>query len=341
MNHRPSQGFVRLALTRRHILLGAVGAAAWTMTVAHPAQVRAQTYPSQNITLVVPFTPGGSTDILARLLGQRLETALKFPVIVDNRGGAGGSVGMGYVARSAADGHTLVMGHIGTLAVNPALYPKLSYDPLKSFEPVSGIANVHNMLVVHPDVPARTLQELIAYAKQNPGQLNYASGGIGSAAHIATVALADRAGITMTHVPYKGTAPAVTDLVGGRTQLAFTGAPTLMQHIEAGKLRALAVSGTTRLKAAPTVPTVAESGYPGFEASQWYGILVPAGTPKAVVDRLNAEIKAAMAAPEIAERLSSEGAEVWTNTPAEFRNHIAREIVRWGDLVKRTGTKLE
>jgi tripartite-type tricarboxylate transporter receptor subunit TctC len=341
MNHRPSKGSVRLALTRRRILLGAVGAAAWTMTVAHPAQVRAQTYPSQNITLVVPFTPGGSTDILARLLGQRLETALKFPVIVDNRGGAGGSVGMGYVARSAADGHTLVMGHIGTLAVNPALYPKLSYDPLKSFEPVSGIANVHNMLVVHPDVPAGTLQELIDYARQNPGQLNYASGGIGSAAHIATVALADRAGITMTHVPYKGTAPAVTDLLGGRVQLAFTGAPTLMQHVEAGKLRALAVSGITRLKAAPAVPTVAESGYPGFEASQWYGILVPAGTPKAVVDRLNAEIKAAMAAPEIAERLSSEGAEVWTNTPAEFRDHIAREIVRWGDLVKRTGTKLE
>jgi tripartite-type tricarboxylate transporter receptor subunit TctC len=311
------------------------------MTVAHPAEVRAQTYPSQNITLVVPFTPGGSTDILARLLGQKLEAALKVPVIVDNRGGAGGSVGMGYVARSAADGHTLVMGHIGTLAVNPALYPKLPYDPLKSFEPVSGIANVHNMLVVHPDVPARTLQELIDYAKQNPGQLNYASGGIGSAAHIATVALADRTGITMTHVPYKGTAPAVTDLLGGRVQLAFTGAPTLMQHIEAGKLRALAVSGTTRLKAAPSVPTVAESGYPGFEASQWYGILVPAGTPKAVVDRLNAEIKTAMAAPEIAERLSLEGADVWTSTPAEFRDHSAREIVRWGDLVKRTGTKLD
>jgi tripartite-type tricarboxylate transporter receptor subunit TctC len=333
-----SKGSVRPEFTRRHILLGG---AAWTVTIALSAQVRAQAYPSQNITLVVPFTPGGSTDILARLLGQKLEAALKFPVIVDNRPGAGGSVGMGYVARSAADGHTLAMGHIGTLAVNPALYPKLPYDPLKSFESVTGIANVHNMLAVHPDVPARTLRELIDYAKQNPGKLNYASGGIGSAAHIATVALADRAGITMTHVPYKGTAPAVTDLLGGRVQLAFTGAPTLMQHIEAGKLRALAVSGTARLRAAPTVPTVAESGLPGFEASQWYGILVPAGTPKAVVDRLNVEIRTAMAAPEIAERLSSEGAEVWTNTPSEFRDHIAREIVRWGDLVKRTGINLE
>jgi tripartite-type tricarboxylate transporter receptor subunit TctC len=311
------------------------------VTAAHSAAVRAQTYPSQNIVLVVPFTPGGSTDILARLLGQRLEAAFKSPVIVESRPGAGGSVGVGSVARSPADGHTLVMGHIGTLAVNPALYPKLPYDPLKSFEPVSGIANVHNMLVVHPDVPAKTLQELIAYAKQNPGKLNYASGGIGSAAHIAMVALADQAGISMTHVPYRGTAPAVTDLLGGRVQLTFTGAPNLVQHVEAGSMRALAVSGLSRLKAAPTVPTVAEFGLPEFEASQWYGILVPSGTPKPVIDRLNAEIRTAMAAPEIGERLSLEGAEVWTNTPTEFRDHIAKESVRWGDLVKRTGIKPE
>jgi len=248
---------------------------------------------------------------------------------------------MGSVARATPDGHTLVMGHIGTLAVNPALYPKLSYDSVKSFEPVSGIANVHNMLVVHPDVPAKTLQELITYAKQNPGKLNYASGGIGSAAHIAMVALADRAGITMTHVPYRGTAPAVTDLLGGRVQLTFTGAPNLLQHVEAGKMHALAVSGSSRLKGAPTVPTVAESGFPGFEASQWYGILVPAGTPKAVVDRLNTEIRTAMADPAIAERLNLEGAEVWTNTPAEFRDHISKELVRWGDLVRRAEIKPE
>jgi tripartite-type tricarboxylate transporter receptor subunit TctC len=335
---RVSKESARLDFTRRHILLGG---AACAMTIAHPSLTRAQTYPSQNILLVVPFTPGGSTDILARLLGQKLETAFKSPVIVESRPGAGGSVGVGSVARAPADGHTLVMGHIGTLAVNPALYPKLTYDPLKSFEPVSGIASVHNMLVVHPDVPAKTLQELIDYAKQNPGKLNYASGGIGSAAHIAMVALADRAGISMTHVPYRGTAPAVTDLLGGRVQLTFTGAPNLVQHVEAGKMRALAVSGTTRLKAAPTVPTVAESGFPGFEASQWYGILVPAGTPKPVIDRLNAEIKTAMATPELAERLSLEGADVWTNTPSEFRDHIAKELVRWGDLVKRTGIKPE
>lgn len=311
------------------------------MAAAHSIPATAQTFPSRNITLVVPFTPGGSTDILARLLGQRLEAALKTPVVVESRPGAGGSVGVGSVARASADGYTLVMGHIGTLAVNPALYPKLTYDPMTSFEPISGIANVHNMLVVHPEVPAKTLQELVDYAKQNPGKLNYASGGIGSAAHIAMVALADRAGITMTHVPYRGTAPAVTDLLGGRVQLTFTGAPNLVQHVEAGTMRALAVSGSARLKAAPTVPTVAESGFPGFEASQWYGILAPAGTPQPVIDRLNSEIRTAMAAPEIGERLALEGAEVWTNTPAEFREHIGKEMARWGDLVKRTGIKAE
>ncbi|RDI59545.1 Bug family tripartite tricarboxylate transporter substrate binding protein [Microvirga subterranea] len=333
-----SRGPARSGFTRRQM---ALGGAAFALAAGHSVRARAQSYPTRNITLVVPFTPGGSTDILARLLGQRLEAALKSPVVVESRPGAGGSVGVGSVARAPADGYTLVMGHIGTLAVNPALYPKLTYDPLKSFEPVSGIANVHNMLVVHPDVPAKTLQELVDYAKQNPGKLNYASGGVGSAAHIAMVALSDRAGITMTHVPYRGTAPAVTDLLGGRVQLTFTGAPNLVQHVEAGSMRALAVSGSSRLKAAPTVPTVAESGFPGFEASQWYGILVPAGTPQSVVDLLNAEIKTAMAAPEIAERLSLEGAEVWTNTPAEFREHIGKEMVRWGDLVKRAGIKAE
>lgn len=338
MQNKALRGQAHSTVNRRQIFMGA---AALGMSATFAVRVAAQAYPSQNILLVVPFTPGGSTDILARLLGQRLEGALKYPVIVESRPGAGGSVGVGSVARAAADGHTLVMGHIGTFAVNPALYPKLPYDPMKSFEPVSGIANVHNMLVVHPDVPAKTLQELIDYAKQNPGKLNYASGGIGSAAHIAMVALSDRAGITMTHVPYRGTAPAVTDLLGGRVQLTFTGAPNLLQHVEAGSMRALAVSGSSRLMSAPNVPTVAESGFPGFEASQWYGILVPAGTPKAVVDRLNTEIRTAMAAPEIAERLSLEGAEVWTNTPTEFRNHITKEMARWGDLVKRAGIKPE
>ena len=325
-------------VTRRHVL---AGASALGIGLASAGPAGAQGYPSRNVTLVVPFTPGGSTDILARLLGQRLETALGVPVVVESRPGAGGAIGMGFVARAPADGYTLVMGHIGTLAVNPALYPKLPYDPLTSFEPISGIATVHNMLVVHPDVPAATLRELVDYAKQNPGKLNYATGGIGSAAHLATAALADQAGIAMTHVPYRGAAPAVTDLLGGRVQLTFTGAPNLIQHVEAGTVRAIAVSGLSRLRAAPAVPTVSEAGLDGFEASQWYGMLAPAKTPKAVVERLNAEIRAAMAAPEIAERLSLEGAEVWTNEPAAFREHIAQAIARWGDLVRRTGMRPE
>jgi tripartite-type tricarboxylate transporter receptor subunit TctC len=327
-----------MQITRRQVL---VGTSALGLAAAGFSKANAQAYPTQNITLVVPFTPGGSTDILARLLGQKLELALKFPVIVESRPGAGGTVGVASVARAEADGHTLVMGHIGTLAVAPALYPKLSYDPLKSLDPVSGIAQVHNMLVVHPDVPAKTLQELIDYAKQNPGKLNYASGGNGSAAHIAMVALADQAGIQLTHVPYKGTAPAVTDLLGGRVQLTFTGAPNLIQQVEAGKIRALAVSGANRLRAAPDVPTVAESGFPGFEASQWYGILVPAGTRKEIIDRLNKEIVAAMSGAEIKDRLSLEGADVWTNTPTEFHDHIAKEIERWGALVKKAGIRLD
>ncbi|EUB99671.1 hypothetical protein PMI07_005952 [Rhizobium sp. CF080] len=327
-----------MPVTRRQVL---VGVSALTLSATGFSRAIAQTYPTQNITLIVPFTPGGSTDILARVIGQKLEVALKQPVIIESRPGAGGTVGVAAVARATPDGHTLVMGHIGTLGAAPALYPKLSYDPLKSLDPVSGIAQVHNMLVVHPDVPAKTLQELIEYAKRNPGKLNYASGGNGSAAHIAMVALCDRAGVQMTHVPYKGTAPAVTDLLGGRVQLTFTGAPNLIQHVEAGKMRALAVSGSTRLKAAPDVPTVAESGFPGFEASQWYGILAPSGTPKEIVDRLNQEIVAALSGAEIRERLALEGADVWTNTPAQFHDHIAKEIDRWSALIKKTGVKLD
>lgn len=328
----------KLPLTRRQVLIGvsALGLAATGFSKAN-----AVAYPSQNLTLVVPFTPGGSTDILARVIGQKLESVLKRSVIVESRAGAGGTVGVASVARAEPDGHTLVMGHIGTLGAAPGLYPKLPYDPLKSLDPVSGIAQVHNMLVVHPDVPARTLQELIDYAKKNPGVLNYASGGNGSAAHMAMVALADRAGMELTHVPYKGTAPAVTDLLGGRIQLTFTGAPNLIQHVQAGKLRALAVSGVTRLRAAPTVPTVAEQGFPGFEASQWYGILVPAGTPKDVIDLLNKEIVAALAGEEIRERLALEGADVWTNTPKQFHDHIALEIDRWGAIIKKAGIKLD
>lgn len=307
-----------------------------------PLAAQTADWPQKPLTLIVPFTPGGSTDILARLLSQKLGDAIGKSVIVENRPGAGGSIGAEMVARAPADGHTLLMGHIGTLAVNPSLYPKLGYDPLKSFRPVSQIAAVHNLLVVHPSVPATTVKELIAHAKANPGKLTYGTGGNGSAAHIATVALADAAGIDLVHVPYKGTAPAVTDLLAGRISMAFTGAPVLLPHVQAGKLRVLGISGTKRLSTLPDVPTVAEAGgLPGFEASQWYGIVVPAGTPEPVVARLNAEIVKGMGAPENVERLAKEGADVAVNSPDAFATYIGAEIKRWGALIAKAGIKPE
>ncbi len=233
------------------------------------------------------------------------------------------------------------MGHIGTLAVNPGIYPKLSDDPLRSFAPVSLIARVHNVLVVTPDLPVRSVAGLIALARARPGALNYATGGNGSAAHIATAAFADAAGLNLVHVPDRGTAPAVQDLLGGRIQIMLTGAPVVLPLAQARQLRALGVSGERRLAAAPEIPTIAEAALPGFEASQWYGIVAPAGTPEPVVDRRNAAIRAAFADPAVAARLEQEGAEVWTSTPAEFRTLIETEIARWGALIRRAGIRAE
>ena len=301
----------------------------------------AQAWPTRNLSLIVPFTPGGSTDILARLLGQKLQESLGRSVIVESRPGAGGSIGSDQVAKATPDGHTLLMGHIGTLAVNPGIYPKLPYDPVRSFAPVSLIARVHNVLVVTPDLPVRSVADLIALARAQPGTLNYATGGNGSAAHIATAAFADAAGLNLVHVPYRGTSPAVQDLLGGRIQIMLTGAPVVLPLAQAGQLRALGVSGERRLAAAPELPTIAEAALPGFEASQWYGIVAPAGTPEPVVERLNAAIRAAFADPAVVTRLEQEGAEVWTSTPAEFRALIEAEIARWGALIRRAGIRAE
>ena len=327
--------------SRRTVLATISGTVLGAATLARPALAQ-DAWPSKSLTLIVPFTPGGSTDILDRLVAQKLTDSLGKQVIVENRPGAGGSIGAEAVARAAPDGHTLLMGHIGTLAVNPALYPNLGYDPLKSFAPVSLIAAVHNMLVVHPTVPASSVAELIAHARKNPGQLTYATGGNGSAAHIASVALADAAGLDLVHVPYRGTAPAVTDLLAGRISMALTGAPVLLPHVQAGKLRALGVSGLKRLTGAPDVPTIAEAApLPGFEASQWYGIVAPAGTPEAIVARLNAEIRKGMTAPEVVARLAPEGADVSVNSPDEFRAFITTEMARWGALVRKAGIRAE
>lgn len=326
-----------LKLDRRAFLRNSLAVSA---AMAAPAPVFADDYPSRNITLVVPFPAGGTPDILARMLGQKLAAALGKPVVIENRGGAGGSIASEGAARAPADGYTLLMGHIGTLAVAPGIYPNLKYDPARSFAPISMVARVNNLLVINPSLPIKSVQELIDYARQNPGKLNYASGGNGSAAHIAMAAFTDAAKIELTHVPYRGTNPAVTDVIAGHVQLTLTGATALLEHVRSGKLRALGVAGPKRLESEPGIPTIAET-LPGFEASQWYGVVVPVGVPEPVIQRLNAEIRRAMEAPEIVEALARDGAQVWVTSPQEFHDHIVREIARWGDLIKRANIQAE
>ena len=301
----------------------------------------AAAYPSKPIRLVVPFTPGGSTDILARAIGQELTRAWGQSVIVDNVPGAGGAIGAEKVARAAPDGYTLLMGHIGTLAVNLSLYPKLPYNPVKDFAPVAWVARVPNVLVLHLSVPAKNVRELVALAKAKPGQLNYGSGGNGSAANLATEYFKLQTGAPLVHIPYRGTAPAVTDLMGGQIQLLFTGAPAVLGQIKNGQLRALAVSSPTRLDALPDLPTVAESGYKGFEADQWYGVVAPAGTPPEIVAKLNAQINKSLGSPELKARLSGEGAIAEPTTPEAFGTHIVREIARWRPVIQSGRVKAD
>jgi len=298
-------------------------------------------YPSKPIRLIVPFTPGGSTDILARSIGQELTKAWGQSVIVDNVPGAGGSIGADKAAKAPADGYTLLMGHIGTLAVNPSLYPKLPYIPVKDFAPVAWVARVPNILVVHTAVPAKSVQDLIAYAKSKPGQLSYGSGGNGSAANLATEYFKMQTGTSIVHIPYRGTAPAVTDLIGGQIQLLFTGAPAVLGHIKSGQLHALAVSSPKRLDAMPELPTVAESGYKNFEADQWYGVVAPAGTPKDIVQKLNLQINAALNTPELKKRLIAEGAIAAPDTPEAFGKLIGSEIARWQPVISSGRVKAD
>jgi len=284
--------------------------------------------------LIVPFTPGGSTDILARAIAPKLALALGQTVLIDNRPGAGGSLGAGEAAKAEPDGQTLLMGHIGTLAVNPAIYPRLSYDPLKSFVPVAWVARVPNVLVVPADSPARSFKQFIELARAKPGQMTFSSGGNGSAAHITFEYLKLRSKIFMLHIPYRGTAPSVTDLISGQVDATFTGAPVVLPHVRSGRLRALAVSSAQRIPTLPDVPTVAESGYPGFEADQWYGVVAPAGTPAAVVARLNAEINKALVLADVAQQLAVEGAVPTPSTPQALGALIALELPRWAEVVK-------
>jgi tripartite-type tricarboxylate transporter receptor subunit TctC len=316
------------------IALTAIGAAAI-------ANAQTPAYPSRPIRLVVPFPAGGTTDILARSVAQKLTEAWGQPVVVDNRPGAAGNIGAELVAKAPPDGYTLLMGTVGTHAINASLYAKMPYDHVKDFVPVILVAGVPNVLVVNPAVPAHSVSELIAYAKANPGKLNFASSGSGTSIHLSGELFKVSTGVQITHIPYKGSAPALQDLIGGQVQLMFDNLPSALPQIKGGKLRALAVTSTTRAAVLPEVPTVAESGLPGFEASSWFGILAPAGTPPAIVTKINGEVAKWVASAEAKEKLLGQGANAAGGTPEDFARHIHAETAKWAKVVKESGAKVD
>jgi tripartite-type tricarboxylate transporter receptor subunit TctC len=311
------------------------------LIAAVSAGVQAQAYPNKALRLIVPFAPGGGNDTIARAIGAQMSGSMGQQVVIDNRAGAGGVLGAEAAARAPADGYTLFLGGVGSHAVNPTLMPNLPYDAVKDFTPVSLIASAPSVLVVNTTVNARTVSELTAIAKASPGKLNYATNGNGSSSHLATLLYESLAGIQMTHVPYKGFAPALTDILGGQVQLMMNSIVALAPQVKAGKIRALAVSSRTRSSVLPDVPTMAEAGVAGYEAGSWYGILVPAGTPRDVVQRLNAEVVRAVKQPDVRERLASEGADPIGSTPEEFAAHIKVEMTRLGKVIRDAKLKPE
>ena len=310
------------------------------VALAIPPVAQAQAWPAKPIRLVVPFAPGGTSSIVARSVAAEMEKGLGQPIVIDNRPGGGGNVAMQEVARADADGYTLIIGHIGTLAVNPFMFEKLPFDTNRDFAPVSLLAKVPNIFVVHADVPAKDMREFIALAKQQPGKLYYGSAGNGSAGHLAFEYLKLVAGVDLVHVPYKGTGPNLVDLVAGRTQATSAGTPALLPQVKAGKLRVIAVGSAQRLPILPEVATVAEQGYPGFETTQWYGLNAPGKTPPAVIKRLADEAAKASRHPGVAERFAVDSAEAVGSTPQEYADYIASEQKRWGDVVRKAGIRV-
>ena len=309
--------------------------------VASPLAARAQNtpagYPDRPITLIVPYAPGGGNDVLARAVADPMAKSLGQPLVIENRGGAGGSVGTRQVAKAPPDGYTLGLGGTGTLAIDPTLYPNAGYDPRKDFAPIGLIATSPLIVLVNQSVAAHNVQELIALAKAQPGKLNYASAGPGSGIHLGTVLFADRAAIDITHVPYKGTGPALADLLGGHVQIYFSSVPPAVGLVKGGRLRALGVTGLKRSASFPDVPTVAEQGLPGFEAVLHYGIVAPAGTPRSIVDKLNAALRAALGDQKVHDQIATEGGEPLPTSPEEYAADIDREETKWSALVKKSG----
>ncbi len=296
-------------------------------------------YPVKTVRFIAPFPPGGSTDLLARLVALKLSETWGQQVIVENRGGAAGTIGVELAARAAPDGYTIVMGHVGTFGVNPTLYPKLPYDAIRDFAPITVLATVPNGMAVHPSLPVKTARDFVALAKAKPGELLYASGGSGSASHLAGEYFKLLTKIEMVHVPYKGTAPAMISMISGQTTMTITGMVALMPHVKSGRLKLLGVATLKRLPIMPDIPTINESGVPGYDANQWYGVLAPAATPRDIVAKLNADIVKVLARPDVKERLAADGAEPVANTPEQFAAHIKSEIARWAPVVKASGAK--
>jgi tripartite-type tricarboxylate transporter receptor subunit TctC len=299
------------------------------------------TWPQKPIRFIVPFVPGGTSDIVARLTAQELSKLLPYPVMIENKAGGGGVPAMLEVAKSAPDGHTIILGHVGSLAVNPYIFSNPGYDVNRDFAPVTLLAKVPSLFVVHPDLPVKTLKELVAYTKNNPGKLNYGSAGNASAGHLAMEYLKLATGMEMLHIPYKGTGPALTDLLANRIQVFSAGTPALLQYIRTGKLRAIATGTPQRLPSLPQLPTVAESGYKGFESVQWYGIMAPAQTPEPIIKKLQEETYKALHSPAIAERFASEDAVIGGGPSSDFAALIAQQQVVWKEVVLKAQIKVD
>ena len=307
--------------------------------IATPAL--AQDYPTKAVKIVVPFSAGGVADLVPRLVGDKVSKKWGQPVVVENKVGAAGNIGMAEVARSEPDGYTLGLAPTGNLTVNPTLFPNLPFDTHKDLAPVTLLAESPNVLVVHPSVPAKTFKELVAYAKANPGKLNFASPGAGSGAHLAGELLNLEAGMQAVHVPYKGLAPGVNDLLGGQVQIMFAGISTVLQHVKSGRLVAIAMASPKRNAQLPDLPTVAESGLAGFDVTSWYGIVARAGTPPAVIRKIQRDMAEALQMPDVKEKLASLGLEPVGNTPEEFARRIQEESRKWGEIVRKAGIKAQ
>jgi len=323
---------------RRSMAVSALGT---LIACAGASPVHAQGYPAKPIRFVVGFTAGGASDITSRIVGQKLTEHFGQPVVIDNRAGASGTIAGGIVAKAQPDGYTLLAGATSILAINPGLYPKLDYDPLRDFAPVSQTVSMPQLLVVHPSVKALTLKELLALARSKPGELNYSSSGTGSSSHLAMELFKYMTGVNVVHVPFKGSGQAMPSLLAGQVQLVFDPIPTSLPHVKSGRLRAIAISTAARSPAIPDLPTVAEAGVPGYESSLWYGVLLPARTPPAIIARLNETINAILREADVNERFAALGAEPLGSSPADFGKYIRTEVIKWGKVIKTVGIRAD